>query len=132
MTELAPPDSVIIFVDLLTWFQADLAAVLETAYTLKHVEHKAGSAIPFSIRQMGIYQNFNLATKTSSNILIQSSQNVQSEVLRLVQEGTMATFPDHWKNMHEIHLSSLSNNWIDYIKFLESKMSDIVRIRIFC
>ncbi|KAH6692145.1 hypothetical protein BKA61DRAFT_282709 [Leptodontidium sp. MPI-SDFR-AT-0119] len=99
--------------------------VLETAYTLKHVEHKAGSAIPFSIRQMGIYQNFNLATKTSSNILIQSSQNVQREVLRLVQEGTMATFPDHWKNVHEIHLSSLSNNWIDYIKFLESKMSDI-------
>lgn len=40
----------------------------------------------------------------------------------------MAVFPDHWKNVHEIHLSSLSNNWIDYIKLLESKMSDIVSL----
>jgi hypothetical protein len=100
--------------------------VLETAYLLKHVEHKAGSNIPWSIRQMAVYQNFNCTTKTSSNILLQTSQNVQKQVFELVQEGTMAVFPDHWKNVHEIHLSSLSNNWIDYIKFLESKISDIV------
>ncbi|KFY62104.1 hypothetical protein V496_04729 [Pseudogymnoascus sp. VKM F-4515 (FW-2607)] len=101
------------------------ALILETAYVLKHVEHKAGSNIPWSIRQMAVYQNFNCATKASSNILIQTSQNVQKQVFKLVQEGTMAVFPDHWKNVHEIHLSSLSNNWIDYIKFLESKISDI-------
>ena len=104
-------------------------AVLETAYVLKHVEHKAGSNIPWSIRQMAVYQNFHCVTKTSSNILIQTSQNVQKQVFKLVQEGTMAVFPDHWKNVHEIHLSSLTNNWIDYIKFVESKISDIVSLR---
>jgi hypothetical protein len=103
-------------------------AVLETAYVLKHVEYKAGSNIPWSIRQMAVYQNFNCATKTSSNILIQTSQNVQKQVFKLVQEGTMAVFPDHWKNVHEIHLSALSNSWIDYIKLLESKISDIVSL----
>jgi hypothetical protein len=103
-------------------------AVLETTYVLKHVEHKEGSNIPWSIRQMGVYQNFNCATKTSSNILIQTSLNVQKQVSELVQEGTMALFPDSWKNVHEIHLSSLSNNWIDYIKFLESKIFDIVSL----
>ena len=103
-------------------------AVAEIAYVLKHVEYKAGSNIPWSIRQMAVYQNFNGATKTTSNILIQTSQNVQKQVFKLVQEGTMAVFPDHWKNVHEIHLSSLSNNWIDYVKFLESKISDIVSL----
>jgi len=53
---------------------------------------------------------------------------VQKQVFKLVQEDVMAVFPDHWKNVHEIHLSSLSNNWIDYIKFLESKISDIVSL----
>jgi hypothetical protein len=77
---------------------------------------------------MAVYQNFNCATKISSNVLIQTSQNVQRQIFKLVQEGTMAVFPDHWKNVHEIHLSSLSNNWIDYIKFLESKISDIVSL----
>jgi hypothetical protein len=103
-------------------------AVCETAYVLKHVEYKAGSNIPWSIRQMAAYQIFCCATKTSSNIFIQTSQNVQKQVLKLVQEGTMAMLPDHWKNVHEIHLSSLSNNWIDYIRILESKISDIVSL----
>jgi hypothetical protein len=77
---------------------------------------------------MAVYQNFNYATKTSSNILVQTSQNVQKQVFELVQEGMMSKFPDHWKNVHEIHLGSLSNNWIDYIKFLELKISDIVSL----
>jgi len=77
---------------------------------------------------MAVYQNYNCATKTSSNILIQTSQNVQKQVFNLVLEDVMAVFPDHWKNVHEIHLSSLSNNWIYYIKLLESKISDIVSL----
>lgn len=103
-------------------------AVFETAYVLKHIEYKAGSNISWSNRQMAVYQKFHCATKTSSHILTQTSQNVKKQVFRLVQEGTMADFPDHWKNVHEIHLSSLSSNWIDYIKFLELKISGIVSL----
>lgn len=127
LEEIRQAHSVSVFINSLVRMMIDLKAVFETAYVMKHVEHKAGSNIPWSIRQMTVYQKFHCATKTSSHILIQTSQNVRKEVFRLVQEGAMADFPNHWKNVHEIHLSSLSSNWLDYIKFLESMISDIVR-----
>lgn len=93
---------------------------------LKHVESKSGSSIPWSIRQMAVYQKYNTSTRTSSCLLVQTSVAVERRIFELAQNGEIAQLPDHWKNLHEIYLGTCSSGWSDYIKFLDEAISEIV------
>ncbi|PMD43573.1 hypothetical protein L207DRAFT_300392 [Hyaloscypha variabilis F] len=98
---------------------------LDTGYILKHVEGKPGSQIPWSIRQMGIYQSYSTSTKTSSSLLLQSSARVQKFIFDLAQDGGITQLSNHWTHLHEIYLGTMSSGWTDYIKLLDEKVSDI-------
>jgi hypothetical protein len=106
--------------------KANEIIALKTGYMFKHVESKPGPQIAWSIRQMGVYQSYNTSTRTSSSLLIQTSAAVQKRVFELAQNGDISQLPNHWKNLHEIYLGTLSNNWSDYIKFLDEEISEIV------
>jgi hypothetical protein len=106
--------------------KANEEIALQTGYMFKHVESKPGPLIAWSIRQMGVYQTYNTSTKTSSSLLMQTSAAVQKRVFELAQNGGISQLPNHWKNLHEIYLGTLSNNWSDYIKLLNEEISEIV------
>ena len=110
---------------------ANEMAALDTGYILKHVEAKPGSQIPWSIRQMGIYQSYSTSTKTSSSLLLQSSARVQKFIFDLAQDGGITQVSNHWTHLHEIYLGTMSSGWTDYIKLLDEKVSDIVSKKTF-
>lgn len=107
---------------------ANFVTVFETAYMLKYVEchGRLGTIIPWSIRQMGVCQRYNISTKLSSCVLIQTSDRVQNRIFELVEDGHIARFPYHWTFLHMIYLGTLSNKWTAYIKLLDSKIEEIV------
>ncbi|CAG8956266.1 hypothetical protein HYFRA_00003646 [Hymenoscyphus fraxineus] len=97
----------------------------ETGYILKHVESKPGSEIPFSIRQMGVYQKFTVSTQKSSSLLIQPSLKVEKRIIELAKDRDIGKICAHWKNLHEIHLGTVSSNWTEYIRLIDAKVCEV-------
>ncbi|CAG8973159.1 hypothetical protein HYALB_00008751 [Hymenoscyphus albidus] len=97
----------------------------ETGYILKHVESKPGSEIPFSIRQLGVYQKFTVSTQKSSSLLIQPSLKVEKRIIELAKDRDIGKICAHWKNFHEIHLGTVSSNWTEYIKLIDAKVCEV-------
>jgi hypothetical protein len=95
---------------------------------LKYVEFhgRPGTIIPWSIRQLAVYQRYDTSTKLSSCVLIQTSDRVQRRFFELAEDGDIARFPSHWSSLHKIYLGTLSNNWAAYIKLLDTKIEEIV------
>jgi hypothetical protein len=103
--------------------------VFETAYLLKHVElhGRPGAMIPWSIRQFGIYQKFETATKRSSCIFVQTSLDIQRRLAEVQKDHrTSKDVIDHWTCLHLLCIGTLSKNWAAYIKFLDKKVAEIV------
>jgi hypothetical protein len=95
---------------------------------LKHVEchHRPDNMIPWSIRQMGICQRYSIFTKISSCVLIRTSDLVRNRIFELVKDGNITRFPYHWTFLHMIYLGTLSSQWTEYIKLLDSNIEEIV------
>jgi hypothetical protein len=110
----------------ITYLYLTPSTAYQTTYILKHIEPKPGSLIPFSIRQTGIYQKYHTPTKQSSNILLQTPQTVQKQIFRLVQEASMAGFPEKWGSAHEVLMGGLGGGWREYVGFLEARIGEIV------
>jgi len=106
--------------------RSNLSSVYETSYLLKYVEHNGRIEDCWSIRQMAFYQHFNTRQNTSQSLLIQTSDQVQKRIFQLVQDGQIASFPNHWTFFHEVYLGTLSHNWGAYIEWIDTQLSKVV------
>ena len=83
--------------------------------------------MPWSLRQTGVYQQFHKTTSRGRFILIQPSKDVQRRMQEeFVENENYSNFSDHWFALHLLCLSTLSGNWISYLKFLERHIAAIV------
>lgn len=108
---------------------ANITLAFETAYLLKYVElhGRPGGITPWSVRQFGLYQKFNSATRRSSCIFIQTSLDIQRRLAELKKERQLyQDVISHWTCLHMICIGTLSKNWAAYIKFLDKKVAEIV------
>jgi hypothetical protein len=103
----------------------------EICYLLRHVERHArpDTVIPWSVRQMAIYQKSNPYTKDSSCIILQPSQDFMRRMQELSEcHRQSSDFNSHWTCLHLLAIRSLGQNWPAYIKFLEIKIDKIVSL----
>jgi hypothetical protein len=114
--------SAFIFIHITTNF----SLAFETAYMLKYIDLSGRSNTDlWSIRQMAIYQNFNISTSHSDNLLIRSSDQIQKRISHLVHSKSTNTLPTHWTNIHSIYLGTLSHNWGSYISWIDTLISQV-------
>ncbi|RFU26624.1 hypothetical protein B7463_g9721, partial [Scytalidium lignicola] len=97
----------------------------ETAYTLKHIENNGRQHLPWSIRQMGVYQKYNTSIKSSDCLLIQTSTRVKLRITESRKDGSIKNLSSHWTHLHELHLKTLSYNWDSYFSYVNDRLSDI-------
>jgi hypothetical protein len=99
--------------------------VFETAYMLKYVEKhdRMDRDIPWSVRQMAVYQRFETSTKQSSCILIQASAKAEKRLAEVTGDDALKS---HWAALHQCVLGTLSYGWAQYLRFLDIKISEAV------
>jgi hypothetical protein len=93
---------------------------------LKHIENNARQSLPWSIRQMAVYQKYSTTTRTSNCLLIQTSARVKSRIAEVVKDGSITKLSTHWTHLHELHLGTLSHNWDAYFAYINEVISDRV------
>lgn len=104
----------------------NFSLAFETAYVLKYIDLNGRPGTdPWSIRQMAIYQNFNISNAHSDNLLIRSSDQVQKRISDLVHSKSINTLPTHWTNMHSVYLGTLNHNWGVYISWIDTLISQV-------
>ena len=109
--------------------ETDILSVTELCYLLKYVElNDRNGTSPWSVRQMGVYQQFHVTSRQGRCILIQPSSDLQRRMREEFEENANCTnYIDYWFSFHLLCVSTLNRNWLSYIKFLEKKISAIVR-----
>lgn len=102
--------------------------VIEIGCLLKYVELNGRNAtIPWSVRQMGVYQQFHITSRQGRCILIQPSSDLQRRMREDFDENENYTeYIDYWFSIQLLCLSTLNGNWRSYIKFLEKKVAAVV------
>lgn len=107
-----------------------LLPVMEICCLLKYVElNDHNGTSPWSVRQMGLYQQFHITSRQGRCILIQPSLDLQRRMREEFDENENYTdYIDYWFSFHLLCLSTVNGNWLSYIKFLEKKIADIVSI----
>ena len=98
----------------------------ETAMILKYPENngRTDGADPWSIRQTGVYQSFDVTTKTSIWILINPRQNSAADKRLKDLLGSQNNFPAIEGQLPLIGLMVLSTyfgNWRTYMAFYEKE-----------
>lgn len=101
--------------------------VVEICCLLKYVElNGRNGAIPWSVRQMGVYQQFNITSRQGRCILIQPSLDLQRRMREEFDENENYTdYINYWFSFQLLCVSTLTGNWLSYTKFLEKKIADI-------
>ncbi len=108
-----------------------MALGVELCYILKYVEMDAGSSslVPWSIRQMVIYQKLDMNTQETTCIIIQPSADVRRRKDE-VAESTKSCqdLSEHWTSLHSLLLGTLNRNWASYLKCLDIEVEKLVSI----
>lgn len=107
---------------------------LELCYILKYVEkhEDPGPTInPWSIRQVAVYQRFNLTSLESYQIFVRLSVAMQEGLYNALQKnpGRECEFISQWQNVHTLILKTLNANWRQYVNYLDEEVSKIVWLR---
>ena len=103
-----------------------ISAIAELCYLLRYpARHGRKSGCPFSIRQMAIYQRFDLGKKTSRWIFVQApddfTEDLRSE-LSLGGQEKLST-----SNIYRRVFLVAEQEWRDYICYLEAELAALVR-----
>ncbi|KAE8449686.1 hypothetical protein EG329_007461 [Mollisiaceae sp. DMI_Dod_QoI] len=105
-----------------------MALGVELCYILKYVEMDAGSSslVPWSIRQMVIYQKLDMNTQETTCIIIQPSADVRRRKDE-VAESTKSCqdLSEHWTSLHSLLLGTLNRNWASYLKCLDIEVEKL-------
>lgn len=106
----------------------------ETTYVLKYPEQrrKIDDKVQWSIRQTGIYQQYNIKTKQSTWVLIFSNREAgtRKELLRRLDPSYCAdsneTIMSHPLGIHIFLFQSRMDNWRLYISHFEDEVWELV------
>lgn len=112
----------------MTYKDTELMPVIEICCLLKYVElNGRNGASPWSLRQMGVYQQFHMTSRKGRCILIQPSLDLQRRMREEFHENENYTdYVDYWFSFQTLCVSTLNGNWLSYIKFLEKETAAIV------
>ncbi|CZR52532.1 uncharacterized protein PAC_02409 [Phialocephala subalpina] len=80
---------------------------------------------PFSIREVGVYQHYSSLTQKCSWVFLQASEQLQDRLRRTFQHCD-DTAPSNQFLLHSMILLSLSEDWRDYLVYLEEEFSMLV------
>ncbi len=84
---------------------------------------------PWTIRQVAIYQKFDIEMLQSDYIFIRLSTLMQIELQNALQKDMEQRlgFMTRWESAHLIILRTLNENWRQFICYLDEGISDIVK-----
>ncbi|KAI9788754.1 MAG: hypothetical protein M1816_006611 [Peltula sp. TS41687] len=99
----------------------------EIGFNIKYVaEHgRSYPNDPYSIRETGVYQKYCSDTQTCNWIFIQPSDEFRDRLERALVSANDAA-PMNQFQIHVLVLLSVSENWRDYINYLEGTFSKLV------
>ena len=103
-----------------------ISVIAELCYLLRYpARHGRKSGCPFSIRQMAIYQRFDLVKKTSRWIFVQApddfAEDLRSELSLRGREELSAS--DIYRRVFLV----AELEWRDYICYLDAELATLVR-----
>ena len=102
----------------------------EVCYLFKYVEchNESQAAInPWQIRQMAIYQKYDLQSRRSIDQIIRISNAMQQGVKRILptSRNELQTIFD-WESLHLTCFGSVLKNWRQFINYLDREISKMV------
>ncbi|PVI01288.1 hypothetical protein DM02DRAFT_654672 [Periconia macrospinosa] len=105
----------------------DIVHSFDIGYNIKYVA-KHGRAFPkdpFSIREVGVYQHFSGPDQQSNWVLLQASDQLKDRLRRIFQSDENVP-PAKQFLLHSMILLDVSEEWREYLIYLEDRFSDIV------
>ena len=103
----------------------------DIGYNIKYVA-KHGRAFPkdpFSIREVGVYQHFSSSTQQCNWVLLQASEQLKGRLGRVFQSWD-DTQPAKQFLLHSMILLDVSEDWREYLIYLEEEFSKLVSCRL--
>ncbi|KAI9785127.1 MAG: hypothetical protein M1839_000765 [Geoglossum umbratile] len=92
----------------------------ELCYNIRYVEKNGrNSGDPWSLRQIGVYQQWKPDSRNSTWILLHPSENIHKRLHEIM--GKMPLKSESPMLLHILFLSSTAYNWGDYIEDLRSQ-----------
>ncbi|PSN61811.1 hypothetical protein BS50DRAFT_578295 [Corynespora cassiicola Philippines] len=105
--------------------------VTEIAYQLMYVEPSGRDAErdPWSIRQTGIYHDYEADSKTSRIILLhpKNESAAQERIEKLAHRSSIGLLTDHPINIHIVIISVYLTHWSDHIESIATGAEEIRR-----
>ncbi|KAL2054284.1 hypothetical protein ABVK25_005425 [Lepraria finkii] len=103
---------------------------IECCYMLKYVElhdDEEPTINPWTIRQVVIYQKFDLQSLESSHIFVRLSKAMAEELHDALQinKDRGRELVGRWDRIHILYLRTLNENWRQYINYLDEEVSKI-------
>ncbi|KAM3069736.1 hypothetical protein ACMFMG_010446 [Clarireedia jacksonii] len=80
---------------------------------------------PFSIREVGVYQRFSSRSQTNSWVILQAPVPLQDRLRRALGNSN-DTAPGQQFQLHPMILLCVSEDWRDYLSYLEEEFSLLV------
>lgn len=99
----------------------------DIGYNIKYVA-KHGRPYPkdpFSVREFGVYQHFSSSTQQCRWIFIQAPHHIKDRLRRTFQ-SCKETLPQIQFLIHAMILMDVSEDWRDYLVYLEEEFSKLV------
>jgi hypothetical protein len=104
-----------------------LTNITDIGYNIKYVA-KHGRSFPkdpFSIREVGVYQHFSSSTQRCNWVFLQASDQLKGRLSRAFRSCD-DTKPVQQFLLHSMILLDLSEDWREYLSYLEEEFSKLV------
>lgn len=102
-----------------------ISAIAELCYLLRYpTRHGRKSGCPFSIRQMAIYQRFDLVKKTSRWIFVQAPDDFANKLRSKLLAGGLEKLSAC--DIHRWIFMVAEQEWRDYICYLDAELATLV------
>jgi hypothetical protein len=105
--------------------------VLEFTCLLKYVEKhdRKGDLIPWSVRLLGFYQQYDPLTLAETIILIHPSDATWTRTRHTLKDSANGSGTwQHWTRLLLLIFASVLDGWQDYVTFLYDKMDEVVSL----
>jgi len=99
----------------------------EIGYNIKYVapHGRTFPKDPFSVREVGVYQKYSAETQECQWIFLQASDQLKDRLKRTFERSSH-TIPLNQIQMHALIIGSVSEEWRDYLVYLEESFSKLV------
>lgn len=106
-----------------------LIAFAEYGYAVKYAELNGRNSEPWSLRQLGVYHQWDVETSKSVLVLLLPGSPFESRLVEQIRRDLSATngFSEVFHGVNEAVLSSCLCNWTDYMCFYETNLQQLVR-----